>query len=64
MNAFERQKKIYLEGASGTVSSIPVDAQGLENKAIKALSPQAAAYIVGGAGHGDTMRQNRRAFER
>jgi lactate 2-monooxygenase len=64
MNAFERQKKIYFEGASGTVSSIPVDAQGLENKAIKALSPQAAAYIVGGAGHGDTMRQNRRAFER
>ncbi|MCP1385107.1 lactate 2-monooxygenase [Runella salmonicolor] len=64
MNAFERQKKIYLEGASGIVSSIPVDAQGLENKAIKALSPQAAAYIVGGAGQGDTMRQNRRAFER
>lgn len=64
MNAFERQKKIYLEGASGTVSPIPVDARLLEEKALKAMSPRAAAYIVGGAGHGDTMLQNRRAFER
>ncbi|AEI51296.1 Lactate 2-monooxygenase [Runella slithyformis DSM 19594] len=64
MNAFERQKKIYLEGASGTVSPIPVDARLLEIKAQKAMSPQAAAYIAGGAGHGDTMLENRRAFER
>lgn len=64
MNAFERQKKIYLEGASGIVSPIPVDYHLLETKAMKAMSPQAAAYIIGGAGHGDTMRQNRRAFER
>lgn len=64
MNAFERQKKIYLEGASGTVSPIPVDARLLEEKALKAMSPKAAAYIGGGAGHGDTILQNRRAFER
>ncbi|WP_428659633.1 alpha-hydroxy-acid oxidizing protein [Runella sp.] len=64
MNAFERQKKIYLEGASGIISPIPVDARLLEEKALKAMSKQAAAYIVGGAGHGDTMLQNRRAFER
>lgn len=64
MNAFECQKKIYLEGASGIVSPIPVDCQLLEMKAMKAMSPQAAAYIVGGAGHGDTILQNRRAFER
>ena len=64
MNAFERQKKIYLEGASGIVSPIPVDYHLLETKAMKSMSPQAAAYIVGGAGHGDTMTQNRRAFER
>ncbi len=64
MNAFERQKKIYLEGASGIVSPIPVDYHILEKKATRAMSPEAAAYIVGGAGHGDTMLQNRRAFER
>ena len=64
MNAFERQKKIYFEGASGVVSAIPVDHHALENKAMRALSPEAAAYIIGGAGHGDTMLQNRRAFER
>jgi lactate 2-monooxygenase len=64
MNAFERQKKIYLEGASGIVSPIPVDYHLLEAKAMKATSPEAAAYIIGGAGHGDTMAQNRRAFER
>ncbi len=63
MNAFERQKKIYFEGASGVVSAIPVDHHTLENKAMRALSPEAAAYIIGGAGHGDTMLQNRRAFE-
>lgn len=64
MNGFERQKKIYLDGASGLVSSIPVDNALLEKKALGAMSPKAAAYIGGGAGHGSTMAQNRAAFER
>ncbi len=64
MNAFERQKKIYIEGASGVVSTIPVDPFLLEQKALKAMSPQAAAYIGGGAGHGSTMTNNRAAFEK
>lgn len=64
MNAFERQKKIYIDGASGIISPIPVDSSLLEQKALKVMSPKAAAYIGGGAGHGTTMVQNRAAFDR
>jgi len=62
MNAFERQKQIYIQGASGLRPGLPIDPQALEEAARRQMSPQAAAYIIGGAGHGQTIRRNRDAF--
>jgi lactate 2-monooxygenase len=57
-----RQKHIYLNGFAGTRSSVPVDYNKLEQKAKAAMSPEAFAYIAGGAGAESTMANNRSAF--
>src|SRR4051812_17959404 len=59
----ERQREIYLDGFAGIRSTIPVDLQKLEEKAQRAMSSQAFAYIAGGAGLESTVRSNRNAFE-
>jgi lactate 2-monooxygenase len=60
----DRQKEIYLEGFAGILPSVPVSFHTLEESAKKILSPQAYAYIAGGAGNESTLRDNRAAFEK
>jgi lactate 2-monooxygenase len=59
-----RQSEIYLAGVRGVRPTIPVDVDQLEMAARVALSPEAFAYLAGGAGSESTMRANREAFER
>ena len=61
-SASERQKKIYIDGISGTKSSVPFDYQDLMSKARGQLSNEAYAYIAAGAGLEDTMQRNRNSF--
>ncbi len=58
------QDEIYLNGLVGTVPALPADLARLETAARARLSPQAHAYIAGGAGSGDTVRENAAAFRR
>lgn len=58
------QSEIYRAGISGTRPRVPVDADALEAAARKALSPEAFAYIAGGAGAERTVAANRAAFGR
>ena len=60
----DRQKQIYLNGFMGNRASIPVDWHKLEQKAKAMMSPEAFAYIAGGAGLESTMASNRSAFEK
>ena len=58
------QSEIYRAGISGARPRVPVDADALEAAARKALSPEAFAYIAGGAGAERTVAANRAAFGR
>jgi len=60
----DRQKEIYLNGFAGVQPSVPVSTYTLEDAAKKIMSPQAYAYIAGGAGNESTLRDNRAAFEK
>jgi lactate 2-monooxygenase len=60
----ERQTSIYVAGVSGGRPRVPTDATLLEERAREAMSPEAFAYVAGGAGTGATMRANRAAFDR
>ncbi len=60
----QRQLEIYLRGAQGSKPAFPISIEDLEEKARQALSPEAYAYLAGGAGGEDTMRANREAFRR
>lgn len=62
-SALDWQKKIYLSGFSGKLPLVKIDPVHLEEAAKAAISPQAYAYIAGGAGVESTMRSNRNAFE-
>jgi lactate 2-monooxygenase len=64
MNGLERQTSIYLGGVSGDRPFVPIDVAALEARARRALPKEAYAYIAAGAGNEDTVRENRRAFER
>ena len=55
------QDEIYLTGVSG---ALPADLSSLEGLARARLAPQVFGYIAGGAGTGDTMRENGAAFRR
>lgn len=63
-NALERQRSIYVAGASGQRQIIPFDPVLLEQKAQAAMSPEAWAYVAGGAGLERTMSANRSDFDR
>jgi lactate 2-monooxygenase len=60
----ERQFEVYVGGAQGVYPRVPVSFERLEGAARKAMSPEGYAYVAGGAGNEETMRENRAAFER
>jgi lactate 2-monooxygenase len=60
----ERQAEVYLAGATGRRAQVPFDAMRLEDRARRAMTKEAFAYVAGGAGAEQTMRANREAFER
>ena len=60
----EIQGAIYLRGLSGAAPEIPTSFAALEAKAKQKLSPEAWAYIAGGAGLETAMEANRAAFQR
>lgn len=62
-SATDRQRNIYISGISGKRPNIPTDLNQLEGAAQSAMSPQAFAYIAGGAGIGKTIKNNRSAFD-
>jgi len=63
-SAIARQAEIYLAGVAGRRPRVPVDPARLEQAAARAMSPEAFAYVAGGAGTESTVRENREAFER
>src|SRR4029450_2092581 len=60
----QRQADIYTGALSGGSRSVPIDPAQLEEGARRRMSPQAFAYVAGGAGLEGTMRANRAAFDR
>ncbi len=60
----KRQGSIYVTGTAGQRPAVPVAWPELEKAAQRAMSPEAWAYIAGGAGSESTMDDNRAAFER
>ena len=59
-----RQREIFFAGLAGRRPPIPSNPQALERAAERAMSPQAWAYVGGGAGAEHTMRANRETFDR
>jgi isopentenyl diphosphate isomerase/L-lactate dehydrogenase-like FMN-dependent dehydrogenase len=60
----ERQFEVYIGGARGALPHVPVSVERLERRAQDVMSAEAFAYVAGGAGTEETMRENRAAFER
>ena len=60
----ERQFEVYVGGARGVYPQVPVSVDRLESAARTAISPEGFAYIAGGAGTEESIRENRAAFER
>ena len=60
----ERQFEVYVGGARGALPKVPVSVERLEQRAQEVMSAEAFAYVAGGAGTEETMRENRAAFER
>lgn len=60
----ERQGAIYSNGVAGQRPRVPVAFPALEARALDGMTPDAAAYIAGGAGREDTMAANVRAFDK
>lgn len=59
----KRQSEIYVQGVSGARPKVPISMARLEAQASQLMSPEAFAYIAGGAGLESTMDNNLRAFE-
>ncbi|MFF2655036.1 alpha-hydroxy-acid oxidizing protein [Streptomyces sp. NPDC058045] len=57
------QLEIYLDGLRGVVPSLPMDFDGLAERARAAMPPSVWSYVAGGAGDEGTQRANARAFE-
>lgn len=58
----DRQKQIYTDGMRGSMPLLPTSYTALEQAAAETLSPEAFAYIAGGAGWGTTIQNNRQGF--
>lgn len=56
------QKEIYLNGFAGQRPGVPVSFSMLEAAARNVMTPQAYAYIAGGAGNESTMLHNTSSF--
>ena len=59
-----RQTEIYRAGVFGRRPAVPTNFEELERRARRACSDIGWAYVAGGAGEGQTMRNNREAFDR
>lgn len=59
----DRQREIYLKGIQGKLPIVPMDMEQLAAKAKRKMSPEAYAYVAGGAGLGSSMSANRKGFE-
>jgi lactate 2-monooxygenase len=59
-----RQARIYQDGVSGRRPRVPVAFARLEERAHRAMSRLAYAYVAGGAGLETTMDANRAGFDR
>jgi lactate 2-monooxygenase len=60
----QRQTEIYLGGIEGSRPAVPFDPAKLERLARSRMSPQAFAYVAGGAGAEGTIAANRAALDR
>ena len=60
----QRQRAIYVAGVGGYRPVVPVAWSDLETAAQRAMSPEAWAYVAGGAGREATMDANRAALDR
>jgi lactate 2-monooxygenase len=60
----QRQTEIYLAGVRGRLPTIPFDPAKLERLARQRMTPQAFAYVAGGAGAESTVAANRAALDR
>ena len=58
-SALDWQSQIYINGFAGFRPRINIDLTTLEESARKVISPEAFAYIAGGAGNESTVRGNR-----
>lgn len=63
-SAQDLQRKIYLKWVAGSRPAVPIDFASLEAAALTRMTPEARAYIAGGAGAEITMASNRAAFDR
>ncbi|MDB5043375.1 MAG: Lactate 2-monooxygenase [Candidatus Eremiobacteraeota bacterium] len=61
-NLSDVQNDIYLRGLAGARPDLPMTAEGLERRAREVMTPEAFAYVAGGAGAEHTMRANLEAF--
>jgi lactate 2-monooxygenase len=59
-----RQTEIYVPSVGGARPRVPVAPEAPEAKAMRHMTPRAAAYIVGSAGTESTAHANRAAFDR
>ena len=64
MNGMQYQLQVYMNGLQQVTPKLPVTYEALEQKAAEHLSPQAFAYIAGGAGSESTIRNNRLSFDK
>lgn len=60
----QRQRDIYIAGVGGQRPAVPVATAELQKAAQAAMTPEAFAYIAGGAGRESTMANNRAALDR
>ncbi|MEO8850258.1 MAG: alpha-hydroxy-acid oxidizing protein [Allobranchiibius sp.] len=58
------QSQVYQAGIFGDTPRVPTTPAKLEHDAHRAMRGDARAYVETGAGTGQTMRNNRRAFDR
>lgn len=58
------QNQIYFQGLADTLPAYPIAFADLEAAAAEHLDAKAMGYVQGGAGSGDTMRENLEAFRR
>jgi len=62
-SAVEWMRQIYTNGFKGKTLTVPADFQQLEKAARDRMSEKGFAYVAGGAGGEQTMRNNRQALD-